>query len=577
VTVPSVLPPTPATYSVDASTAINRADENSTIEDLRRRLGPLSAVPTATTDHWEVAYTQNGNPVGLAFVDPQTGRVTQAWTGAQVIWPMARGYEGQFGHILNAPYVWIPLALIFFFGLFDLRRPGRIAHLDLLFLVSFGISQAFFNHAQIGISAPIAYIPLVYLFGRMLWIGFRGGGSGLRPSAPVTWLVVAIVFLCGFRIAVNIADSGVIDVGYAGVIGADRIEHGDAIYGDHTFPQDNSRGDTYGPVNYAAYVPFELAFPWSGDWDSLPAAHAATIFFDLAAIAGLFFLGRQLRPGRRGRDLGVVLAFAWAAYPYTDLVMQSNSNDGLVGALLIWGLVAFSSVGWRAILIALAAGAKFTPLFLVPLYATGYEGLAGRFSRARPGRRAAGIPRRLGGLRIPRATGIRLLYFGAVFASVCALLLVYPAIDPGLAKTWERTIQSQLDRSSPFSIWGQVSWLQPLQTLLMIATVGLAAALALVPRERTLVQVSALSAAVIIATQLTLEHWFYLYIVWFFGMLIAAIAPDMGEEKAPRTAAPPGGRVKLGEPSGVGLRARSLGRALSGPQYRSGDQSQVDQ
>jgi hypothetical protein len=540
VTVPSALPPTPFGYSVDASTAINHSDENPTIQRLRRRLGALSAVPSATPDHWEVAYTQNGRPVGLTFVDPRSGEVTQAWTGAQVIWPMARGYSGQFGHILNAPYVWIPLALIFFFGLFDLKRWRRLAHLDLLVLLSFGISQIYYNNAEIGVSAPIAYIPLLYLFGRMLWIGFKGRGTGLRPSVPIMWLVVAVVFLAGFRIAVNIADSGVIDVGYAGVIGADRIDHGEAIYGDHAFPQDNSQGDTYGPVNYTAYVPFNLIFGYSGHWDNLPAAHAATIFFDLAAIVGLFFLGRQLRPGRRGRELGVIMAFAWAAYPYTDMVLQSNSNDGLVGALLIWGLVAFSSVGWRAILIALAAGAKFTPLFLVPLYATGYEGLAGRFSskeRSEGKRDRPGVLQRLTALRLPRTTSIRILYFATVFVSACALLLLYPAIDPGLATTWERTIESQLDRSSPFSIWGQVSWLQPLQTALMVGTVALGSALALIPRKRTLIQISALAAAVIIATEITLEHWFYLYIAWFFGMLIAAIAPDTADDE--KAGAPP--------------------------------------
>jgi hypothetical protein len=242
-------------------------------------------------------------------------------------------------------------------------------------------------------------------------------------------------------------------------------------------------------------------------------------------------------------------------------------------------LVAFSSIGWRAILIALAAGAKFTPLFLVPLYAAGYQGLAGRFfaKGASGGRRPEGRISRLASLRLPRATGVRFMYFATVFASACALLLLYPTIDPGLATTWERTIESQLDRTSPFSIWGQVTWLQPLQTLLMIGTVAFASALVLIPRQRTLVQISALSAAVIIATQLTLEHWFYLYIAWFFGMLIAAIAPDTGEETTPRTAAIPGGRVELGEPSGIGLRTGSLGRALSRPQYRSGDQGQVDQ
>src|SRR5262249_50058969 len=444
-----------------------------------------------------------------------------------------------FGHILNAPYVWIPLALIFFLGLFDLRRPGRLAHLDLLALLSFGISQVYFNDAEIGVSAPLVYIPLVYLFARMVWIGFKGRGTGLRPTVPIRWLVIALVFLSGFRVAVNIVDSGVIDVGYAGVIGADRIEHGEPIYGDTAFPSDNSRGDTYGPVNYAAYIPFNLVFPWSGHWDDLPSAHAAAIVFDLAAIVGLFFLGRQLAPGRRGRDLGVMLAFAWAAYPFTDLVLQSNSNDALVGALLIWGLVAFSKLGWRAILIALAAAAKFTPLFLVPLYATGYQGLSGRFTTARSKKAKPGPLWRVTSLRLPESLWLKLAYFGVVFFSLSALLLVYPAVDPGLAKTWERTIQSQIDRTSPFSIWGQVTWLQPVQTLLTIATVGFASALAFVPLKRTLVQISALSAAVITATELTLEHWFYLYIVWFFGMVMAAIAPETPISRGAETEADP--------------------------------------
>src|SRR5262249_51846997 len=182
VTVPAPLPATPYWYSVDASTAINKADEDPIIERLRRRLGPLSAVPPGTPDHWGISAPKNGEPLGLVFRDSKSPHVQEAWTGDQVVWPMARGYEGQFGHILNAPYVWIPLALIFFLGLFDLRRPGRLAHLDLLALLSFGISQVYFNYAAIGVSAPLVYIPLVYLFARMVWIGFKGRGSGLRPT-----------------------------------------------------------------------------------------------------------------------------------------------------------------------------------------------------------------------------------------------------------------------------------------------------------------------------------------------------------------------------------------------------------
>ena len=89
-----------------------------------------------------------------------------------------------------------------------------------------------------------------------------------------------------------------IDVGYSGVIGADRITDGEDLYGN--FPEDNPSGDTYGPVNYYAYVPFEQVFPWSGTWDDLPAAHAAALSFDLLTMLALFFAGRRLRAGREG-------------------------------------------------------------------------------------------------------------------------------------------------------------------------------------------------------------------------------------------------------------------------------------
>src|SRR2546423_6923141 len=140
---------------------------------------------------------------------------------------------------------------------------------------------------------------------------------------------MGLIFLMGFRIALNVADSNVIDVGYAGAIGADRIEHGHGLSrGD--FPKENEHGDTYGPVDSLLYVPFEAAMPFHGKWDDRPAAHGAAIFFDLLTIAGLLVLGRRLRAGPQGRALGVALAYAWAAFPYTLYTMNSNSNDTLV-------------------------------------------------------------------------------------------------------------------------------------------------------------------------------------------------------------------------------------------------------
>jgi hypothetical protein len=501
---PDDLPSTPPGYAISAAEAVEAALTAERVEDAERDHGRLSvAVTVDENTAWRVGFESRGDEVAMALVDGVTGAVREAWTGEQIAWPMARGYEGQFGHVLNSPWVWLPLCAIFLAGLVEWRRPLRIVHLDLLVLLAFGVSHVFFNRGEIGLSAPLVYPVLAYLLARMLWIGFRGG-SPLRPSVPGRWLVVAAVFLLAFRVTLNVADSGVIDVGYAGTIGADRIVHGEPLYGDAAFPEENRFGDTYGPANYYAYVPFELALPWSGEWDELPASHAAAIAFDLATILGLVFFALRLRPGRGGRELAAVLAFAWVAYPYTAFSLQSNSNDALVAAFIVWGLALFARPVARGVLLALAAMVKLAPLALAPLFLAGEHGLS-----ALAGDRRA--------LRLATA-------FSAAFALALVALLAHPAIDPGLATFWERTAENQLDRSSPFSVWGQVDGIGWLQTATFALAAALAVLVAFVPRRRSLPQIAALAAAVLIALQLAVDHWFYLYIPWFAGPLLIALA-----------------------------------------------------
>ena len=514
--------PAQALADVSSSEAERIADARPEVERTEAARGELDAsVSSEDAGAWRVSYFDDDREVVQVIVERDDGAVREAWTGHQVAWGMARGYEGQFGHKLNAPYVWIPLAAIFFGGLLDWRRAWRIVHLDLLVLLSFGISQVYFNTGEIGLSVPLAYPPLLYLLARMLWIGFRGRWAGLRPTVPIVWLAVAAAFLLAFRVTLNVADSGVIDVGYSGVIGADLIAHGEPIYGDGAFPDDDPTGDTYGPANYYAYVPFELVLPWSGEWDQLPAAHAAAIFFDLATVAGLFVLGRRLRrgprgePTRAGNELGAVLAFAWVAYPYTAFTLQSNSNDTLVGALLVWALVVFASPLARGVTLGLAAMTKFAALAVAPLFATGERGLVDR-SPWRP-----------------------VLAFSGAFAAAVALLLAHPAIDPGLATFWDRTLGSQLDRTSPFSVWGQEPGLDWLQTATWVGAGALAILVAFFPRRRSVAQVAALAAAVLIASQLAVDHWFYLYIPWFAGLLFAALGVSQAQAPGFARSIPP--------------------------------------
>ncbi len=476
---------------VSRSEALATAAKDPNVAKERRQHPDLSSTVNWVDGHWEVAWFGGGKEVALVLVDPESGEVKESWTGYQVAWKMARGYSGSFGHKLNAPYVFLPLCAIFLVGLVDWRRWRRMVNLDLLVLLGFGVSHFFFNRGEIGVSVPLQYPVLIYLLARALWIGFRGGG-GLRPSWPAVWLLVAALFLMGFRVGLNVADSGVADIGYAGAVGADRIARGEAVCGN--LPNDIPEGDTYGPVNYYAYVPFERIWPWSGEWDDVPAAHAAAITFDIATFALLILLGLRIRPGPAGRRLAATLAFGWAAYPYTAFALEANSNDGLVAMLLAAILVLLARPALRGALASLATFAKFAPAVLAPMLLT-YE----RRSRS-------------------------LLLFAAAFAAVSALAMLWPAIDPGLKTFWDRTIAFQGGRNSPFSIWGQAPSLEWLRSALLGATAVLSLALAFVPRRKSLVQVAALGAALVIALQITMHHWFYLYIPWFYPLLLVALA-----------------------------------------------------
>jgi hypothetical protein len=44
-----------------------------------------------------------------------------------------------------------------------------------------------------------------------------------------------------------------------------------------------------------------------------------------------------------------------------------------------------------------------------------------------------------------------------------------------------------------------------------------------VPRRRDARQVAALGAAVVLAVELAMTHWFYLYVVWFLPLVLVAL------------------------------------------------------
>jgi hypothetical protein len=479
------------------------------VRRLRAR-GPVNigAEPLGGTK-WRVGYAQGGERVLEVDVDVAgRGSVDEIWTGAKANFPLARGYRGWFGGHVTAPFIWLPLCAVFLLLFVDRRRPWRIVHLDLLAIVAgFGVSQWFFQRGQIGLSVPLAYVPLLYLLARMFTLARgRPNPDRLTPAFGPRVLAVVLLVLCAFRIGLNVADfnnhdyvgwgklgSTVVDVGYAGVVGADRLQHGLELY------TPTAHLDTYGPLNYVAYIPFERIWPYKGVWDDLPAAHAAAITFDLLTLAGLFVLGLRLRPGRQGRLLGLTLCCAWAACPYTTYVLNANTNDGLVSASVVWALVAFPSAWLTGLVIGLGTAAKFIPAALLP-----------------------------GVVRLRRRHGLRdAVICGAVFAAVLIAFAIAFAPPQGVSLLWRHTVARQAGSASPFSVWGMWDWIEwlraPLEALALVAAVAAAFA-----RDRAVAQAAAVGAGLILAVEITALHWIYFYVLWFLPLVFIALAAPAG-------------------------------------------------
>ena len=161
--------------------------------------------------------TDRGKEVATVGVDDSTWVLNYVHTGDQVGWLMARGEPGAYGKQAN--YWWVtcsaPHRQAHLAAQPRRRRPTRFPRLPRLLPGRDRLR-----------GGALWYPPLIYLLFRTFLMGFGYGERVEKTSNLPTWLLLSLAGLAaGLVLGLN-TDSRVIDVGYAGVVGADRILEG---------------------------------------------------------------------------------------------------------------------------------------------------------------------------------------------------------------------------------------------------------------------------------------------------------------------------------------------------------------
>ena len=231
--------------------------------------------------------------------------------------------------------------------------------------------------------------------------------------------------------------------------------------------------------------------------------HFTSIVFDMLTMLGLWLVG--LRFG--GHGSAAMLAFAWAAYPFTQYASSSNTNDAIMPCLLICGF-------WLA----------------------RRRSARGAFGRSRAGRSSRrSSSRRCGATYPDRRPSRGSSGFAVATLAAFSVVLLEPSPLHELRVFWDRTIAWQVGRDSPCSLWDWRQYharglpdLHLVQRVLQGLLVAGAIAVAFFPRRKSPLQLAALTAALLAGFELVLTYWLYTYIPWFFPFAaIAVLAPAL--------------------------------------------------
>jgi len=247
---------------------------------------------------------------------------------------------------------------------------------------------------------------------------------------------------------------------------------------------------TAGPVAPMLSAPIGAAF-------KVPdlAARAMAVLSHLLVILGLVLVGRNLFGDVQ---LGLAMATLYLLLPCTAYDV-GEVNHVLPSALTVWALVAYRRPMVSGILLGLACGVMFFPVFLLPVWAAFY------------GRRGA-------------------LKFGSALLLVAGVVLSIAALtSPGPDSFVRRTIgtihlEEMLSFEAPTGALGfWTAELKYYRIPVIVSFFLLVAGMTIWPRRKHLEHLTAASAAIIVATQFWYPVQGGAYLLWYLPLLLVVV------------------------------------------------------
>lgn len=396
------------------------------------------------------------------------------------------------GYHVNAP-TWFYLSLLLILAVFyRFNRIWSIRNVDLCLLLSLAPGLLLVRANPDG--SPFGYCWLFTVTGLLLGRLVFDAAFTRRPRLEQNLNPAGMAFLCASallfqttKIMTEQPDLAAVKT----VRGADELLKRQDVSGTQ---QVDPKSET-GP---AGRLLATTVVPLAGGAENA-AARAMALLSHLAIILGLIAVGRWLFSDTH---LGLAMATLYLLLPCTALDV-SKVNHLLPAALIVWAVAAHSRPTVSGVLLGLACGTMFFPIFLLPIWMAYYW--------------------KRGSLK-----------FGLALVSTGAVLLASLMLTSVDTLSFKRQTLGSIDWSVlKFQAEGGVgfwSLYNPAYRIPVFATfLVMLTALTIWPFKKNLEHLIAHSAAVVVATQFWYPHQGGAYVLWYLPlMLIVAFRPKLG-------------------------------------------------